>query len=154
MPDTRTYADRREYMREAVKKRRKLLREKAREYLGGKCMICGYKRCSGALDFHHRNPKEKAFGLSDRGITRSWEKTKAEIEKCVLICSNCHREVHAGIAQLPEETPVEKRGEFGEPPVLRKSKGGQSRAKGFMDVRGPHSYGEANGGSRKRKRRA
>ena len=128
MPDTRTYADRREYLREAVKKRRKHLRQMAREYLGGKCMICGYDRCPGALDFHHRDPKKKKFGLSDRGLTRSWEKTKKEIEKCVLICANCHREVHAGITQLPVARRVEKRGEFGETQSRRKMKG-QSRAK-------------------------
>lgn len=73
----------------------------AREHLGGKCMLCGYSRCLEALDFHHRDPKKKDFGLSEGGITRSWEKTKKEIEKCALICANCHREVHAGITQLP-----------------------------------------------------
>lgn len=128
MPDTRTYADRREYMREAVKKRRKRLRQMARAYLGDKCMICGYDRCPGALDFHHRDPKLKEFGLSDKGLTRSWEKTKNEIDKCVLICANCHREVHAGITQLPTATSVVKRGEFGEPLPRRKTSG-QSRAK-------------------------
>lgn len=67
-------------------------------------MICGYCRCQNALDFHHRNPEVKSFGLSVRGLTRSWEKIKKEIDKCVLICANCHREVHAGITQLPKET--------------------------------------------------
>ncbi len=89
-------------------------------------MICGYKRCSAALDFHHIDSKAKEFGLSANGLTRSWEKMKAELDKCVLICANCHREVHAGIAQLPTETLVEKRGEFGET-LTRKR--GQSRAK-------------------------
>lgn len=79
----------------------------AREYKGGKCMICGYNRCLEALDFHHRDPREKDFGLSDKGITRSWEKTKKEVDKCVLICANCHREIHAGITQLPAEMQVE-----------------------------------------------
>ncbi len=104
MPDKRTYADRAVYLREAVKKRRRKLREMARESKGGKCMICGYKRYSGALDFHHKNAKLKDFGLSVRGLTRSWEKIKKEIEKCVLVCANCHREIHAGITQLPKET--------------------------------------------------
>jgi hypothetical protein len=126
MPERRTYADRREYLIEAVRKRRKRLRMMAREYLGGKCMICGYARCTDALDFHHRDPKEKEFGLSDRGLTRSWEKTLKEIKKCVLICANCHREVHAGITQLPRGISVEKRGEFGETPPRKR---GQSRAK-------------------------
>jgi len=86
-------------------------------------MICGYDRCSGALDFHHIDPKEKEFGLSVKRLTRSWEKMKKELDKCVLICANCHREVHAGITQLPKETLVEKRGEFGETPVLNKRAG-------------------------------
>jgi len=104
MPDKRTYADRAEYLRKAVAERRKKLRQMARESKGGKCMICGYKWYQGALDFHHRNSKQKDFGISFRGLTRSWEKIKKEIEKCVLVCANCHREIHAGITQLPKET--------------------------------------------------
>jgi len=128
MPDTRTYADRRAYMVQAVTKRRKKIREMAREYKGGKCMICGYGKCPDALDFHHRNPKDKEFALSDGGLTRSWDRVKKEIDKCVLICANCHREVHAGITQLPKEISVEQRGELGETQNRRRSVG-QSRAK-------------------------
>ncbi len=101
MPETRTYADRAAYMREAVKKRRVKLRIMAREYKGGRCEICGYNKCSRALSFHHLDPKQKIFGVSDKGLTRSWEKTKAEIDKCILLCANCHMEVHDGITQLP-----------------------------------------------------
>jgi 5-methylcytosine-specific restriction endonuclease McrA len=104
MPDLRKYADRAVYLRQAVSKRRKKLRELARQYKGGECIICGYKQCQDALEFHHLNPKGKDFGLSSRGLTRSWEKIKKEIDKCILICSNCHREVHAGVTQLPKET--------------------------------------------------
>ncbi len=75
----------------------------AREYKGGKCVMCGYSRYSGALDFHHKDPSQKDFGLSTKGLTRSWEKIKEEIDKCVLVCANCHRELHAGITQLPKE---------------------------------------------------
>ena len=99
MTEKRTYADRREYLIAAVAKRRKQLREKAIKYKGGKCMICGYSRYSGALDFHHIDEKDKKFGISTNGITRSWEKTKKELDKCVLICSNCHRELHGAILQ-------------------------------------------------------
>jgi len=104
MPEKRTYADRKAYLCKAVAKRRKKLRLMAREYKGGKCIICGYNKCLEALEFHHRDPKKKDFGLSVRGLTRSWEKIKAEIDKCALICANCHREVHAGITQLPKKT--------------------------------------------------
>ncbi len=111
--DKRIYADRAEYMREAVKKRRKRLREMACEYKGGKCAICGYDRCQRALEFHHLGDKKKDFGLSSRGLTRSWEKIKEELKKCILLCSNCHMEVHDQITQLPVERQVEKRGENG-----------------------------------------
>ena len=85
----------------AVSRRRKKLREMAREYKGGKCIKCGYNKCQRALSFHHINPKEKDFDLSSRGLTRSWERIKKEIDKCVLLCANCHMEVHDGITQLP-----------------------------------------------------
>jgi 5-methylcytosine-specific restriction endonuclease McrA len=110
--EKRKYKDRREYLIEAVKKRRKRLKEMAVQYKGGKCGICGYNKCIEALEFHHL--KGKDFGLSSRGITRSWRKVKNEIDKCILLCANCHREIHAGILQLPPEMVDEKRGENGE----------------------------------------
>jgi hypothetical protein len=88
----------------AVTRRRKKLREMARGYKGGKCILCGYKKCQRALSFHHVNPKEKEFDLSSRGLTRSWERIKKEIDKCVLLCANCHMEIHDGITQLPKKT--------------------------------------------------
>jgi hypothetical protein len=101
MPDKRTYADRREYMIAAVAKRRKRLKEMVVEYKGGKCVICGYNRHIGAFDLHHIDGAKKEFGLSARGLTRSWEKLKAEADKCILVCANCHREIHAGIVRIP-----------------------------------------------------
>lgn len=79
---------------EAVSRRRKKLKEKAVEFLGGKCEKCGYDKCIAALEFHHLYGKD--FGLSARGLTRSWEKVEKELRKCQLLCANCHREVHAG----------------------------------------------------------
>ena len=81
-------------------------------YKGGRCVICGYDRCIEALEFHHLDPTQKDFGISSKGYTRSWGKVKEEADKCVLLCANCHREVHAGILQLPQVTVVEKLGEF------------------------------------------
>lgn len=81
---------------------------------GGCCQICGYKRCIEALEFHHLDPKQKDFGISHKGYTRSWEKVKEEVEKCILLCANCHREAHAGMLQLPQVTVVENLGEFRE----------------------------------------
>ena len=100
--EKRTYADRAVYMREAVKKRRKKIREMARAYKGNKCAICGYNKCPRVLAFHHIDPTKKDFGVADHGLTRSWEKTRLEIDKCILLCANCHMEVHDGITQLPK----------------------------------------------------
>jgi len=101
MSDKRKYADRREYLIKAVVKRRKKMREMAVSFGGGKCSICGYDKCISALEFHHEGVKD--FGLSQDGITRSWEKTRKEIEKCILVCANCHREIHSK-SQPQEET--------------------------------------------------
>jgi 5-methylcytosine-specific restriction endonuclease McrA len=70
---------------------------------GGACMLCGYDRCIGALHFHHVDPSQKAFGISRKGFTRSIQKMREEAAKCVLLCSNCHAEVEAGIATLPTD---------------------------------------------------
>ncbi len=129
MPERRTYADRAEYLKKAVSARRKKLRDMALEYGGGKCILCGYDRSRRAMVFHHLDPSKKDFGLSVRGLTRSWGKMLAELEKCVLLCANCHAEVHDGITQLSEGILDEKRGEFGETLIRRISKDGRSRAK-------------------------
>lgn len=104
MPDRRIYADRAEYLRKAVSERRKKLREMAREYKGGKCTLCGYSKCARALSFHHLDPRKKDFGLSAKGLTRSWDKIKKELDKCMLLCANCHMEVHEGVTQPSEAT--------------------------------------------------
>lgn len=64
------------------------------EFLGGKCLKCGYRNCPDALEFHHRNPAEKEFNLGVRGLTKSWKRIKKELIKCDLLCANCHREHH------------------------------------------------------------
>ena len=103
MPDKRKYADRREALIKAVAKRRKKIKELTVEYKGGKCQICTYSKCIGALELHHIDPTKKSFGIGDKGYTRSWEKVRDEVDKCILLCANCHREVESGITQLPIE---------------------------------------------------
>jgi 5-methylcytosine-specific restriction endonuclease McrA len=103
MPDKRKYADRREALIKAVVKRRKKIKTLAVEYKGGKCAICGYSKCIEALELHHINPKEKTFGIGAKGYTRAWNKVQQELDKCILLCANCHREVESGITQLPKE---------------------------------------------------
>ncbi|MGE5279352.1 MAG: hypothetical protein ACM3L6_01225 [Deltaproteobacteria bacterium] len=107
--DIRRYSDRRQYLIAAVRKRRKKMREMAIKYKGGCCQNCGYDTCGDALEFHHRDSSRKDFSISAKGYTRSWAKVKEELEKCVLLCANCHREVHAQ-SQLPRETGVETAG--------------------------------------------
>lgn len=67
------------------------------EYKGGHCSVCGYNKCFGALDFHHIKPNEKEFSINKIKSSR-WEINKhkiiKELDKCVLLCSNCHRELH------------------------------------------------------------
>jgi len=67
---------------------------------GGKCQICGYDRCINALEFHHLDKNTKDEKPSYIILRRSWEKVKKELDKCILVCANCHREIHA------EENPL------------------------------------------------
>jgi hypothetical protein len=70
------------------------LKERAIAYLGGKCQVCGYDKCAAAMDFHHRDPRQKDFHISSK---QSWEAIQPELDKCCLLCANCHRETHAGL---------------------------------------------------------
>jgi 5-methylcytosine-specific restriction endonuclease McrA len=63
------------------------------ERKGNKCARCGYDKCSRALEFHHTNPNEKDFGISTI-LTRSIASLKEEVDKCELLCANCHAEEH------------------------------------------------------------
>ena len=78
-------------------------RTKARlvEAFGSKCGICGYDRCHNALHFHHLNPSEKKFGISSR--IRIWDDIVIEVRKCIMVCSNCHVEIHQGITEIPSD---------------------------------------------------
>ena len=80
-----------------VQKRRDNLKILAVEYKGGKCEICGYNKCIQALDFHHTDPTQKDFAISAKGYTRSWDTVKSELDKCKMLCANCHRELHTKI---------------------------------------------------------
>ena len=85
---------------EAVQRRREKLKLLAVEYKGGECEVCGYKKCVNALEFQHIDPNEKEFGVGENGYTRSIEAIKKELDKCILVCSNCHREIHAGLIDV------------------------------------------------------
>ncbi len=82
-------------MVEHVTKCRQGLKKRLVEHFGGKCSICGYDKCIAALEFHHKDTSAKEFAVSANNTTKSYAKLLVEAEKCVLICANCHRELHA-----------------------------------------------------------
>ncbi len=68
---------------------------------GNTCKVCGYNKCKEALELHHVIPSTKEYTVSH--LTRNFssiDKLKVELEKCIMLCSNCHRELHAGIIKL------------------------------------------------------
>lgn len=92
-------------------------------YKGGHCQLCGYDRCPEALEFHHLESSGKDFGISNKGYTKSWNKVKKELDKCILLCANCHREVHSRL-QLLRGIVDEKLGEIRETCPLLEAENG------------------------------
>ncbi len=85
-----------------VIERQRNFKQKCIDYKGGKCEKCGYCKCKSALEFHHREPGEKDFDIS-RTRTNFREETQKELDKCDLLCSNCHRETHEILERVPTE---------------------------------------------------
>ena len=88
--------------------RKQTLKKECVDYKGGKCCICGYDKYIGSLDFHHLDPSQKGFEFSHLKITsfkKNEEKLKKELDKCILVCRNCHAEIHAGIL-VPENHTI------------------------------------------------
>lgn len=87
---------------EKVKRWRKACKTRIVEAMGGSCCVCRYNKCFSALALHHINPHEKDFSLGKaRANIKSWAKIVKELRKCVLICNNCHSEIHEGITFIP-----------------------------------------------------
>lgn len=88
---------------EAVKRWRKKSKDRIVEAMGGKCVICNYNKSTSALSLHHLDPKKKelSFG-SIRANPKCWGKIVKELRKCILVCNNCHSEIHEGITKIPE----------------------------------------------------
>ena len=74
------------------------LKTRAMKYGGGECQKCGYDKCWRALHFHHIDPLKKEFNIFEgrpgHFKVRNWDKLKIEIDKCILLCANCHTELH------------------------------------------------------------
>lgn len=74
--------------------KRKRYKKELVEYKGGKCEICGYDKCISALEFHHTDATKKDFSISETTFSKSMDILKKEVDKCILVCANCHREIH------------------------------------------------------------
>lgn len=83
--------------------------------MGGCCQICGYNRAITALDLHHLNPIDKEFDIGTI-LNKDWELINSEIQKCILVCSNCHREIHEGLItkELKSSYNIDKAKEISE----------------------------------------
>ena len=69
---------------------------------GKKCCLCGFNDFIEALEFHHVHPEQKEFALTS-SVIKSLDKQLIEARKCVLLCANCHRGVHAGYLSVPDD---------------------------------------------------
>lgn len=78
--------------------RRRALKTRAIMYMGGGCWHCGYNRTARALHFHHVQG-EKDFVIAS---TQNWERVLVELSKCVLVCANCHAEIHDGRLEITD----------------------------------------------------
>jgi hypothetical protein len=83
---------------------RKTRRKELIDHLGSACMECGYSRCIRNLSFHHL--EDKLFSLQERAFSGIWAVLLLEVRKCVLLCHNCHGEVHEGILDVSRHHPT------------------------------------------------
>ncbi len=95
------YAYCKDCSRNLVVKHNNIFKALCIDYKGGKCILCGYCKCDSALEFHHIDPTKKDFSISNSNKRELTEGIKQELDKCVLLCANCHREVHANLIVLP-----------------------------------------------------
>ena len=83
----------------ALKRKKDLI-----QLLGGCCSVCGYNKNYAVLEFHHLAPNEKEHNLDARKLSNStWNWCLEESKKCILFCSNCHREHHHPHLQITKE---------------------------------------------------
>ncbi len=88
---------------EAVKLWRQRTKNRIIESFGGKCNVCGYDRCAAALELHHLDPSKKNFSFGAiRADPKKWDIIVEELRKCIMLCANCHREIHSKVIDLPQ----------------------------------------------------
>jgi hypothetical protein len=89
---------------EKVIRWRKKTKERMVKSMGGECVCCSYKKCNSSLSFHHLDPSTKSFGFGAiRANIKSWSTIVQELKKCVLVCNNCHHEIHDGMTKVPKD---------------------------------------------------
>jgi len=86
-----------------VKTWRRNTKIKLVEGFGGACGLCGLKDDPIIYDFHHVDPSKKEFSLA--GKIRSIDSLIEESNKCIMLCSHCHRKIHANMVSLPKQYP-------------------------------------------------
>lgn len=81
---------------DAIRLKKRIIKHKLIEYKGGKCERCGYDKCEGALQFHHRDHSQKEFTIAEVNVNNlfSMQDLFNEVDKCDLLCANCHAEEH------------------------------------------------------------
>jgi len=80
---------------ERAMKRERDGKKQAVEYMGGCCSVCEYERCIWALEFHHLDPAKKSKTYNRRFTSWSFDRQKKELKNCIIVCANCHREIHS-----------------------------------------------------------
>ena len=86
---------------EAVKQWRKNTKLKLITCMGNKCQICNYNKSTNALEFHHLDPNEKDFEINGtKAAATNWKNVQKELDKCDLLCANCHFELHSELNKI------------------------------------------------------
>lgn len=89
---------------EHVRRWRATLKRRLVICFGGRCGVCNLVDHDVVYDFHHRDPANKNFQPTAK--IRAWPKVVAEMQKCVMVCSHCHRKIHSGLIAIPDDAPV------------------------------------------------
>jgi hypothetical protein len=85
-----------EHRSKRLRRNRQMLKKKSVEYLGSKCVDCGLKTAfMSVYDFHHKDPTSKEANIAYlMDHVKAWKQIQPELDKCVLLCANCHRIRH------------------------------------------------------------
>jgi len=86
-----------------MQQKRRENRDRLVSLFGGKCIRCGFADHPSAFDFHHIDPSTKEISSSLAQMSLKYEKVEKEAAKCIMVCANCHREIHARLSELQRE---------------------------------------------------